>query len=659
MTKVHRRTEAGTYRPDVDGLRAVAILSVLAFHAFPHWMPGGFTGVDMFFVISGFLISRIIFRGLSAGTFSFRHFYARRVRRIFPSLTVILVPSLGIGWMIQRQLEYAQLGKHVAAGAGFVSNIALWLESGYFDSTADAKPLLHLWSLGIEEQFYIAFPLLVFVAWRFRIARMPLLLAIAAASFATNMYLVSRDPSAAFYLPHARCWELMAGCLLARAVDWRGEATRAPHLRSLVSIAGALLIIAGLMQIDATRDFPGVWALLPVAGAVSLIWAGPDALFNRRVLAQPPMVWIGLISFQLYLWHWPLLVFMRMSRPEDSGDAVRGLAIAASFPLAWATYVWIDKPVRSGSRSRIKVAISCAALAAAGCAGWIVYACSGFPGRSPDALAGIAGFEFQYAAPWREGSCFLKAEQNFEQFGSCRQTVPGADSVVLWGDSHAAHLFQGLQEVARGRFTLTQLTASWCAPILDMVDVHARPRCGAINNGVFARIARERPQMVVLAAYWPSYPSWAKLPATIDALLAAGVGRVIVVGPGPRWSSGVPQLMYARAVEDVLSHRIPLRLQTGAGVEQSAFDARLAKAVARPGVSYVSVLSILCNASGCLTRAREDDDSSLFFWDIFHLTTEGSRYVVAHFPDGALPRTRRSRVQPATVSGSQRTSPRI
>ncbi len=630
------RTEAGSYRADVDGLRAVAILSVLAFHAFPQRLPGGFIGVDVFFVISGFLISRIVFSGLSAGTFSFRHFYARRVRRIFPSLTVILVPALGLGWMIQRQLEYAQLGKHVAAGAGFVSNIALWLESGYFDSTADAKPLLHLWSLGIEEQFYIVFPLLVFLAWRLRIARMPLLLAIAAASFATNLYLVTRDPSAAFYLPHARGWELMAGCLLAGIVDPSSStrATTRAQLRHLASIGGALLIVVGLLLIDATRNFPGYWALLPVAGAASLIWAGPDAFFNRRVLAQPLMVWIGLISFQLYLWHWLLLAFLHIARPEDSGFAPRAMVLAACFPLAWATYAWIDKPVRSGPRSRIKVTLSCVALAIAGLTGWAVYAYGGFPKRTPDALSGLASFHYEFTEPYRFGSCFLKLDQGFAQFGDCTQRVPGSDAVVLWGDSHAAHLYPGLEEAARDRFTLTQLTASACPPLLD-TDFPARPLCRAINDGVMARIERERPHEVIVSCYWPAYP-WKKLQATIDRLLAAGVDHVLVVGPVPLWASGLPELLYARAKADVPSHRFPRRLSTGTDDKQGAFDKQFAKAITRPGVSYASVLSILCNESGCLTRTR-DDASSITAWDIFHLTTEGSRYVVAHFPEGALP----------------------
>jgi peptidoglycan/LPS O-acetylase OafA/YrhL len=628
-------TEAGSYRPDVDGLRAVAILSVLAFHAFPQWLPGGFTGVDVFFVISGFLISRIVFSGLSAGTFSFRHFYARRVRRIFPSLTVILIPALGLGWMIQRQVEYAQLGKHVAAGAGFVSNIALWLESGYFDSTADAKPLLHLWSLGIEEQFYIVFPLLVFLAWRLRIARMPLLLVIAAASFATSLFLVTRDPSAAFYLPHARGWELMAGCLLAGIADSStGAQPTSRMLRNAASFAGVLLIVAGLALIDAKRNFPGYWALLPVAGAASLIWAGPDAAFNRRVLAQPLMVWIGLISFQLYLWHWPLLAFLHIARPEDAGLAPRAMVLAACFPLAWATYAWIDKPVRTGPPSRTKVTLACVALAIVGIAGWAVFAFGGFPQRAPDTLSALASFKFVYTEPFRQGSCFLEPAQGFSEFGACRQSVSGSEPVVLWGDSHAAHLYPGLEEAAKGRFTLTQLTASGCPPVLD-TDFPARPQCRAINDGVLARIARERPHEVILSAYWPSYP-WATLPVTIDRLLAAGVDHVVVVGPGPLWPIGLPALLYARAKADVPAHRIPRRLPIEAIGKQKAFEDQFAKAIARPQVSYVSVLSILCDESGCVTHTR-DDAASIMFYDIYHMTTEGSKYAVSRFPDGSLP----------------------
>ncbi|HEY6940519.1 acyltransferase family protein [Dokdonella sp.] len=631
------RTEAGVYRPDIDGLRAVAILSVLAFHAFPQWMRGGFTGVDVFFVISGFLISRIVFTGLAAGTFRFSHFYARRARRIFPSLATTLVAALAIGWPIERQLDYAQLGKHVAAGAGFVSNIALWLESGYFDATADAKPLLHLWSLGIEEQFYIVFPLLVFLACRVRVARAPLLVATALASFAANLFLVTRDPPGAFYLPHARFWELLAGCLLALAglrAEGRIDETEPRWLRHAASIAGAALVLAGLLSIDATRQFPGFWALLPVAGATALIWAGPGAIVNRRVLAQRPMVWIGLISFQLYLWHWPLLAFLHIARPEDSSGASRALAIAASFPLAWATYAWIDKPLRSGPRSRAKVVVACAAVVGAGIAGAFVYRHAGFPARTPDTLSALANFKFDYAVPFREGTCFLRPEQDFRQFHDCTSTVAGSDAVVLWGDSHAGHLYPGLAAAARGRFTLTQLTASGCPPILDL-DANQRPHCRAINDGVFARIERERPAEVVLSAYWPSYP-WERLPATIDRLLAAGVGRVLVVGPGPLWPSGLAGILYARAKADVPAHRMPRRLPTGADAQQRAFDQRFAASIARPGVDYVSMRSILCNESGCLTHTR-DDAASIVFYDIYHMTTEGSTYAVAHFPDGALP----------------------
>jgi hypothetical protein len=205
---------------------------------------------------------------------------------------------------------------------------------------------------------------------------------------------------------------------------------------------------------------------------------------------------------------------------------------------------------------------------------------------------------------------------------------------VLWGDSHAAHLYPGLEEAARGRFTLTQLTASACPPILD-TDFPARPMCRAINDGIIARLTRERPYEVMLSAVWAAYPS-KKLSVTIDRLLAAGVNRVVIVGPGPRWDTAVPALLYAQAREDIPAHRIPRRLPPADSEKMSAYDKKFAKDNARLHVSYISLLSILCNESGCLTRTR-DDASSITVWDIHHLTTAGSRYAVAHFPEGSLP----------------------
>jgi peptidoglycan/LPS O-acetylase OafA/YrhL len=632
--------EAGRYRADIDGLRAVAILSVLAFHAFPRWVPGGFVGVDVFFVISGFLISRIIFAGLAAGTFGFRHFYERRVRRIFPSLAVILIAAIGVGWVVLLPSQYAQLGKHVVAGAGFVSNIALWRESGYFDNSADSKPLLHLWSLGIEEQFYIVFPLLVYLAARLRIARMPLLLALGVISFGLNLFFTTRDPSAAFYFPQTRFWELIAGCVIAHGSLANDVATRAHALargpsRDVKSVLGVTLIALAIILLDPTRSFPGWWALLPVSGACLLISAGPDALCNRTLLSYRGMIWIGLISFQLYLWHWPLLAFLRIAGHGDPSLTVRVLAVAASFPLAWATYAFVDKPIRWGANGRAKTGLACCALVLLAAVGIAIFKRHGFPARFPVLARELANYHFDYAKAYREGTCFLRPEQGPDDFRTCPDNpASGLPSVFLWGDSHAAHLYPGLKAASQGRFALTQLTASLCPPIMG-IATPSRPHCKAINEYVMARIVAERPDEVMLSAYWGLY-DFSTLTATIDRLAKAGIHRIVIVGPVPEWSEPLPVLLSHQATESPASGTIPQRTTSGLNPRTRLVDGRLAHSLEPSPATYVSMFSILCDEHGCLVRAG-DDAASITAWDASHLTTAGSTYAAEHFPESAFP----------------------
>ncbi|HEY0233116.1 MAG TPA: acyltransferase, partial [Dokdonella sp.] len=267
---------SGTYRPDIDGLRAIAILSVVAFHAFPEVAAGGFVGVDIFFVISGYLISSIILKALGNSTFSFVEFYGRRIRRLLPSLCVVIAAILVGGWVMLLPDEFRALGKHAVAGIGFASNLLLWTEAGYFDAAADTKPMLHLWSLGIEEQFYIVWPLLLWYAWKRGFDGFRLGLAITLASFAVNVACVHPFPAATFYLPVTRFWEILAGGLLAQAHvrgwlavedDHRGP----PFLRDAAAAAGLALFLAALAMLDKHAAFPGGWALLPVTGTLLLI----------------------------------------------------------------------------------------------------------------------------------------------------------------------------------------------------------------------------------------------------------------------------------------------------------------------------------------------------------------------------------------------------
>ena len=382
------------YRPDIDGLRAVAVLAVVAFHAFPKSIKGGFIGVDVFFVISGYLISTIIFENLDRGTFSFSDFYARRIKRIFPALILVLTTCFIFGWFLLLADEFNQLGKHIASGASFISNLVFWNEAGYFDNAADTKPLLHLWSLGIEEQFYMVWPLLLWFSWKRKFNLLLITILIATTSFVLNVNVIKSDAIAAFYSPQTRFWELLSGSLLAWLTLNRSEACAAlgdkvdGYLHSIfykklgpggkvlsntLSLFGFLLLAYGFWQINKGLSFPGKWALVPVISTVLLLAAGSEALINRAILSNKVIVWFGLISFPLYLWHWPLLSFARIYENEIPKGNIRIAAVALSILLAWLTYKFIEGPIRFGKHGKVKVVILCGLVFVIGVSGAIVY----------------------------------------------------------------------------------------------------------------------------------------------------------------------------------------------------------------------------------------------------------------------------------------------
>ncbi len=372
-----------THRNDIDGLRAIAVLSVLFYHANSSWLPGGFVGVDVFFVISGYLISSIILGGIDRGTFSFGDFYARRVKRIFPALLLVLLTVSVVGWITLFSDEYERLGGHVAAGAAFLSNIVLWREAGYFDPAGELKPLLHLWSLGIEEQFYLIWPLIFFLLAKARRSPLVAIILITVGSFALNVYWVREHEVRAFYLPVARFWELSIGALLAYAQVLGVKRTSSVvqrisqlvaggatvPIRNLWALGGLGLLAAALVLLSKDDVFPGWLAALPTVGTVLLIAAGNGTWINSRLLGNPVMVWVGLISYPLYLWHWPLLSFGRILSPERPGAAATLLSLGAAVVLAWLTYRYVERPIRT-SRQTVRPSLGLlAGVAAVGIAG--------------------------------------------------------------------------------------------------------------------------------------------------------------------------------------------------------------------------------------------------------------------------------------------------
>jgi len=372
------------YRSDIDGLRAVAVLAVVACHTFPNRLSGGFIGVDIFFVISGFLISTIIFENLKQGTFRFTEFYSRRIRRIFPALITILVSVLVIGWFLLIPEELNELGRFLAAGAGFVTNFTLQEQKqGYFGNSSQSNPLLHLWSLGVEEQFYIVWPIFLWFAWKCKLNQLKFIVIIAFVSFAINIYGAMTNPAAIFYLPQTRFWELMCGSILAwlvinkhnerinQKIEIYRKLTRFVHSEysesnfrtfpNVLSLLGVFLILFGFVFFDSSMIYPGLWAVIPVLGTVLIILAGPGAWINNKVLSQKVLVWFGLISFPLYLWHWPLISFAWIINPQPPSASVRAVAVFLAIVLAWLTTILIEKPLRYGNlRIPLKVVSLCA-----------------------------------------------------------------------------------------------------------------------------------------------------------------------------------------------------------------------------------------------------------------------------------------------------------
>jgi len=375
------------YRKDLDGIRAIAVISVIIYHYYPKMMPGGFTGVDIFFVISGYLISSLIFDALKTNSFSVFDFYARRIRRIFPSLITVLLACLAIGFLFLLPIEFKQLGKHIAAGAGFISNFILWKESGYFDNSSDTKPLLHLWSLGIEEQFYILIPVLLWGFWKLKINITFAILFLFLISFFLNIANIHQNPIATFYIPFTRFWELLAGCLLALLSQYNNQKITSfqkyleINMGHWISIVGIICILYGFFAIHPKSGFPGMWALIPVVGTVLIIFAGPSSCINRYLLSNKSLVWLGVISYPLYLWHWPLLSFAKILYGASIDRGIRLVLILASIVLAWLTYKIIERPLRFGSFQKIKTYLLILIMLMTGLAGFSIYYQEGFKNR--------------------------------------------------------------------------------------------------------------------------------------------------------------------------------------------------------------------------------------------------------------------------------------
>lgn len=502
------------YRPDIDGLRAIAVAAVVGFHAFPKAIMSGFVGVDIFFVISGYLISRIIFSGLRDHSFRFSTFYGRRIRRILPALLVVLTATYVFGWFALFPEEFKQLGRHIAAGAGFLSNVVLLNDQGYFNNASETKPLLHLWSLGIEEQFYIIWPLLLWGVYKIRRASLVVIFFLFTASFVINLTLADTNPAAAFYLPQARFWQLLLGSMIAwGAIHTPTKLECLPiqkmFFSHVLSLIGAALIVISVLIIP-QENFPGWWAALPTLGAACLITAGANAWFNRCVLSNRVLIGIGLISYPLYLWHWPIISYAHIIESDTPSYPLRIFAIALSVLLATLTYHLVERPIRRGVKFRHTVPWLMALLIGIGFAGYAGYIRDGIPSRVPTRTThpiATTQVDEQYWEQTKFNNFFQVKPIVGRDYLLDSTRENGMPTVAFLGDSHANRLFLGTREFST--LNLINIGRGTCPPFID-VDVEymdgKKLICQPLVNR-YLRYVKERDDIdiILLTAHYSKY----------------------------------------------------------------------------------------------------------------------------------------------------------
>jgi len=670
------------YRPDIDGLRAIAVLLVVGFHAFPEWINGGFVGVDIFFVISGFLISTIIFTSLNNGNFSFKTFYARRVKRIFPALLLVLIACFAFGWFVLLSEEYKQLGKHMSAGATFRSNFILWNEAGYFDNAAETKPLLHLWSLAIEEQFYIAWPLLLWFAWKKRIDPFTVCLFVIVVSFAVNASTINDRAIAAFYSPLSRFWELSCGSLLAyfklRAPDrvfkanqnieaFRNRFSYGDRVNhdvtawpNIAAWLGIFLIVLAAWLLSSNSLFPGWWALLPTVGTCLILFAGPDGWFNRCVLSNGLLVKIGLISYPLYLWHWPMLAFARIIEVQIPAREVRIGAVLISVVLAWLTYRFIERPVRFGGYSRAKVITLCALMAIVGAFGYYTYKRDGFDFRLKD-------FEGKVKNLRRTQEATLSCKQAIpvKELTYCNMAEPSKDpSIVIIGDSHGNRLYENLaSKYSEIGENLLQIGGGGCLPFWNVeTGSPGKPnKCNeqmnpqldfvlntpSIKTVIFVNrgpLYIEGDDPVSARKYFikdMSFPAEEDAKQIYKGALIRSVSRLAAKGKNVVLVIDAPEFPYnpLQCIDLERPFSSPFKQKPNCTISKSSVEWRnrnyieVTNYVAdKLGLQVINLQDALCDTKDCFALK----DGTLLYMDADHLSRYGAKYVIErlwpHFP---------------------------
>ena len=618
-----------SYRADLDGLRAFAVISVLLYHLGVRFIPGGYVGVDVFFVLSGFFITKLIFSDLQQDQFSFLNFYERRVRRIAPALLFVCAWTTVFALIILMPDELKTYAQRLLAALFSVSNI-VFSHEGYFAPKGGTQPLLHTWSLGIEEQFYLLFPILLAQAYKRQRQHLgSIVWALLVVSFILSAIQVETRPRIAFFWLHTRSWELLAGCVIALGLV---PIARSQLQRETAGALGLLGILAAVFLYRDSIPFPGPAALLPCVGTALVIWSG-DGTRTAKILGARPIVFIGLVSYSLYLWHWPLIVYTRLLFVEPFTPTQQAMLALASLVLAVFTWRFVETPFR-GRKTRNFDQTTVFVAAAYGISTLAVFAIAciilkGFPVRFDKDILKLASASAD-KSPMRRKCHFGVSKKNaYEK--SCVLGAPVEPDIIVYGDSHGAELSFALASLLKERKeSLRELTASACSPGMDET-LGERKKCATYNEIILKRLTELPPTTIIIAS---NSFKWARkyreaflrgLEATLHRLHAAG-HRVILLGPAPNHPNEVP-------VPGTLARKE----EFGGRPQDYIFDPNMAwfrtldeelKGIAdSEHVRYVSLAHLFCGWNGCKAYI----DGVVMFKDDNHVSLAGERFVARDY----------------------------
>ena len=603
------------YRAEIDGLRALAVIPVIFFHAGFALFSGGFVGVDVFFVISGYLITTILIEDIENKRFSIVNFYERRARRILPALFFVMLVCIPFAWMWMLPNQMKDFSQSLVAVSLFASNILFWRESGYFAAAAEEKPLLHTWSLAVEEQYYVLFPIFLILAWRFGKNRVFwIIVVMAAISLLLSEWGWRNKAAANFYLAPTRAWELFAGSIAAFVVQNQGV-----KKNNSLALVGLAAILFSIFFYDEATPFPSVYALVPVLGVVMLVLYAEKETIVAKLLSSKIFVGVGLISYSAYLWHQPLFAFAKIRSTNNPSITLMTILVLSSLMLAYMSWIYVEKPFRNKrliSRKEI-LFISAFGISLFVFIGLIGHIQNGFQNRLEDYQLEILQWEnYPIKIPYRVGDCFLDGDQNYTDFKSV--CTDKSANTLIWGDSHSAALASGWR-IGRDAH---QLTASGCPPIIN-TEFFDRQNCSQINRYVLKVASEKKYETVILHARWNRYTKeqLEKLPLTIRELQSNGIKNIILIGGVPQYHPSLPIRL--------LSKRAPLGAIESLQENQSniiEYDEKLQSLVKGMNVRFVSALNKFCNLDTCKVTTQFNGETIPVAYDSGHLTEGGAAW---------------------------------